>query len=456
MRKLAVLLFVATIILNNVSGQYSAKLNIKGSVAQSVLLLKYYGDKTYIVDSASTGVRESVIFMMDKDDLPGLYAFVIDQRDELPFIYNNENIEYSTRTGFINDSLQIIASEENKLYRLFTEYDDVCRKKLELLSPIIDYYPEQDKFYKEAERQFIDVQKKRNGFIRDLAKNHADRFASKLIAMQLSPYIDPAISEWEKLEYMKKEYFTGISFTDTSLMRTNAYTDKVISYLGLYSNSNYTQSQLENEFIKAVDVILKNVDKNQSVYEFILEYLLGGFEKYGFNNVLQHIAENYSEKEACEDETNESSLQKRLEGYRKLAVGNPAPLFSTVDMGGNAVNLKELNYDKILVIFWATWCPHCKETLPVIKELYDKQVEKTWEVVAISLDTNEVAWKNYVTEKDYGWIDCNELKGWDSPTALKYFVYATPTIFVIDRQKRIVAKPISVNGLITNLSNSTY
>ncbi len=67
------------------------------------------------------------------------------------------------------------------------------------------------------------------------------------------------------------------------------------------------QAQLEDEFIKAVDKIMYETMDNSLIYEFIVEYLVGGFEKYHFEKVLDYIADNYS-PEQCENEERKSDL----------------------------------------------------------------------------------------------------------------------------------------------------
>ena len=60
---------------------------------------------------------------------------------------------------------------------------------------------------------------------------------------------------------------------------------------------------------------------------------------------------------------------------------------------------------------------------------------------------------NYLKDNPYEWINIAEFKGWDGPTAVKYDVHATPTIFVLDKDKNIVAKPTNKAGIKKVLDN---
>ncbi|MBU0763795.1 MAG: redoxin domain-containing protein [Bacteroidetes bacterium] len=420
---------------------------------QTVLIASYYGEKNFIIDSAKTDKNGRVVFTLDKKKLPGQYKVVLKGKGSVDLIYNNEDVEIKTHSGYPADSLKVIRSDENELYYSFRRFDSDCRMKLELLSPLVTYYPDKNKFYKEAVKEYGQLQKMRNGFIEDISENKPDAFAAKIIRMEKTPFLDPSLTDRQKQEFMKAHFFDNLDFNDTALFRTNVYTNKAITYLTFFGDRSLSQTELEKEFIKAVDVILSKVNNHDAVYEFVLEYLVGGFEKYHFDNVLDHIATHYRSENFCKNDERKSVLQKRLDSYKKLAVGKPAPDFSLTDIDGNEITIASFSYDKLVILFWATWCPHCKEILPKIKALYDAQETKTWEVIAVSLDTSGTAWRTFLKEGDYNWINTSELKGWESTIADIYNIYATPTMFVIDRERKILAKPITFGSLELSLGN---
>jgi hypothetical protein len=81
--------------------------------------------------------------------------------------------------------------------------------------------------------------------------------------------------------------------------------------------------------------------------------------------------------------------------------------------------------------------------MPKVKEYYDKQKPKRVEVMAVSIDTNKTEWTKFLNEEKLNWINVSELKGFNSKSADDYNIFATPTMFLLDREKKIIAKPIS-------------
>jgi hypothetical protein len=85
--------------------------------------------------------------------------------------------------------------------------------------------------------------------------------------------------------------------------------------------------------------------------------------------------------------------------------------------------------------------------LPQIYNLYKNQKEKTFEVIAISIDISKTDWLNFIKANKLDWLNVSDLKGWDSKAALDYYIYATPTMFLIDKNRKIIAKPTTIDEI---------
>ena len=183
------------------------------------------------------------------------------------------------------------------------------------------------------------------------------------------------------------------------------------------------------------------------VYDYIVDYLTRGFEKYGFDKVNLHIAEKYKEQNECENEERKSDLQTRLENYQKLMEGKTAPEIEMTDDKGNRITLASMPASYTILLFWASWCPHCASMLPEIKKIYRDQNPQKFEIIGISLDTDENEWKKAMAKEDLPWINCCDFKSWNCKAAIDYNIYATPTMYVLDRNRTIIAKPITTDQL---------
>ena len=251
----------------------------------------------------------------------------------------------------------------------------------------------------------------------------------------------------DRIAYLKQHFLDAVDFNDTLSLRSNGWANKAISYLALYSNNKYNQKQLESEFIKAITIILSKASVNADVYKFLLDYFVGGFDKYHFDAVITYIADNFQDPFSCEDQARKTQLQKKLENFKKISIGKIAPDIAIPDPKGKLIRLSEIKSEYTLIVFWSSECGHCAQMMPQLKELYDKQKPKRWEVMSVSLDTSRNEWTTFLREQKLNWLNVSELKGFNSASADAYNIFATPTMFLLDREKKIIAKPISYREL---------
>jgi len=254
--------------------------------------------------------------------------------------------------------------------------------------------------------------------------------------------------DWDKfLSFNQVHFFDETDFGDTILMKTNVLTAKAIDYLGFYSINSQNKALQEEFFIQAVDTILHKAMENGKVYNFLMQYLIEGFEMYGFDRVISHIAANYEPANTCVNEERKSELEKRMENLRKLAVGQIAPNIVIEDEEGGTFDLSTIESEYTVVLFWASWCPHCNQMMPGLKDVYEDNNLPDFEVLAISIDTSATDYSRALATHASPWINYTDLNGWDSKAAIDFSIYATPTMFLIDRRREILGRPVSISDL---------
>lgn len=420
---------------------------ITGAQNIDVYLADFYGDKNTVLDTSRTDSVGTLHFDMKPDYYSGMYRIFLSKDMFFDFIYNNEDIQMESDVHALYDSLKIKTSNENIIYFSYMRAFNKFRHKFDLLAPINDYYPPTDSFFQVARTQYIQVQVDIQVLTKQLVEQYPDAWATKIIKLKQPMYFDPSMLEYDRHEYLVDHYFDHFDFSDIDLIRSNIYTSSAIEYMSLYRNPNLTQDKLEDEFIVAVNKIMDQAKENKLVYEFIVNFLVGGFEHYHFDKVLDYIAKNYA-PDQCENEERKTDLQTRLEKYAELTIGKPAPLFDAPDRDGNMLSLNKISSEYTLVIFWASWCNHCLATLPKIHNLYKSSIDpRKMEIVAYSIDTSKNDWLEAIDAGAYSWVNVSELKGWDSKAAVDYNLYATPTMFLLDKDKNIVSKPITFDEL---------
>lgn len=105
--------------------------------------------------------------------------------------------------------------------------------------------------------------------------------------------------------------------------------------------------------------------------------------------------------------------------------GNPVSLSSVVNNPANRL---------VLLDFWATWCSPCRESIPVLKELYAKYHDKGLEIYSVSEDVRENNWKNFLPESGMTWINVRDSNAGreNSQAWFDYALTGIPTMLLID------------------------
>jgi thiol-disulfide isomerase/thioredoxin len=97
---------------------------------------------------------------------------------------------------------------------------------------------------------------------------------------------------------------------------------------------------------------------------------------------------------------------------------------------------------KIVVIdFWASWCGPCRNEIPHLKEVYEKYHPQGVEILSVSIDKKEAAWRKALAEEEMAWTQVLAPKA-GKQTMKDYQFSGIPFIIILDKQGKIVAKQL--------------
>jgi len=419
---------------------YTIKGTIEDYQDNEILISSLYGHLQNTIDTIKVDSNGFFELQIDKRISKGLFRLTLRNRDYIDLIFANENIEFHTTLDNLLDSLQVKESVENKIYYEYHQAIFNDQYKIELLGPLLMYYPDTDDFYTSIITKFKSIQDNVKSQINKINTDYSDLYANVLINAEQDPILNWNPEKIEQKEYLKVHFLDPIDFNNIELMQSDIFPSKVIQFFSIYRNNNISQEQQGEEYIKAIDIILSKASVNKIIFDYVFEYILDGFERFEFENVINFMADARSLYDLCTDDEDSKKLNSRIEKYKQLNIGKPAPEIVIENNKGKEIKLSEIESEYTLILFWASWCTHCEESLPKITALYDLQITKKLNVLAISLDENKKEWLKALEDYPTDWIHCSQLKGWDSPVAEDYNIYATPTMLLLDKDKNIIAK----------------
>jgi peroxiredoxin len=433
------------------SRDHKVSINIDGMSGRMVYLLSYFGEQQYRIDSMITDHEGTASFLFGNGMNEGMYRIQVDKDRGMDFLFIKKDVSLSIDKSFSLDSAKASGSEINEDFLRYIKGKKDYHSRYDLLEPLLYYYPENDPFYSEIESKARQLKDSYTSLIATLLDKHGRDLLATVIRFDQLQDIKPGELSPDETSYLKSHYFDSVDLNDTLILYTPILPVKVIDYLSLYIIPGASRDVQESAFIQAVDTLMKFTSGYMRIREMFINYMSNGFQAYGFEKVLTHLVENYMSDSTCVSQEESSKMQKRIEGFKKLAIGNTAPDFNALDIKGRKVQLSTIKAEYKLIIFWSGECPHCAEALPGLIKLYHRYRPEL-EVVAVSVDSDEHTWKTTVKAHDLDWINIAELKGWDGSIIKNYYVYATPTYLLLDKNDKIIAKPMTTKELRNELS----
>jgi len=135
-----------------------------------------------------------------------------------------------------------------------------------------------------------------------------------------------------------------------------------------------------------------------------------------------------------------SDVKQKARGvlFKKSHLGRPLNCeFTSID--GPRIRLADLAGKVVLLDFWASWCPPCRESLPTMREIYARFHTRGLDIVGVSFDMDLHKLRRFISQESMPWPQVADGLGWnDSPLAREFGITSLPALWLIDRQGRLI------------------
>jgi len=367
----------------------------------------------------------------------GMYRLMYDMQNQgfVDFIYNNENIELNFDPTLPSQTLIFLTSEENKIYNNYIKQSNFKRQQLDSLQ--LAYFRLIDENEKsEAQKVYTNLLNKKNNLQVKFEQISEGKLANSFIKASNKYYAKNLINKpQEYLNSEKKHYFDFINFDDEVLQNATFLSEKIIDYVFYLNQSE--DVEVQNILYKnAVNEVMQQIKENELLKSELLTTLLYTFAQVENVGLIDYIFEQYYTKLPKEFQENEviTDIKSKI----KLAIGKFAPEITWQENGVSKKLTELTKYDQYLIVFWSTSCSHCLNEIP---KLYDfTKNNPTIHVLAIALEDDELGFNQY-TQNMPKWTHILGLEKWQNPIGRDYEINSTPTYFILNKDKKIIAKP---------------
>ncbi len=435
------------------SQSYKIDVKITDLKEKEIYLGYYYGDKTYVKDTIKLDAKGQGTFKGDSLLDQGVYIVVLPSKNYFDVLVGKDQ-EFSIETSSDNliKNLKIKGSPENLAFKEFQQFMiDKQTESSKIQNKLKDLKEDSDssKILKDQLKGLSDEVK--NYWNKTISENEGDLLGVIIKAMK-----NPEIPEIEvpdniqnkdsvrwfhSYNYNRQHYFDNIDFSDKRFLRTPIFHNKLETF---FTKVLIQDPDTLNHYI---DIVATQAEADKEMFQYIIRYFFDTFQNsniMGMDKVIVHLADNYylTEKVDWFSEENTKKLKEHVAKLRFNLIGNVAQDLKMETINEEYAQLKDIKAKFTLVYFWEPNCGHCKKVTPEVYKLYHEFTRDEFEVFAVYTQTDKEEWTKYIHEKGYeDWINV-----WDpyNLTNFRFFynVYSTPTIYLLDENKKIIAKRI--------------
>lgn len=366
----------------------------------------------------------------------GMYRLMYDMENKgiVDFIYNNESVHLKFNPLYPSEMTTFLSSEENSVYFEYKKKSTQSQRNLSQIQ--LTYFKESE----EKKQVLIETYKIELSIYENIQQEYESKSLGKLahnFIKSSRKYYAPNLinTPQEYLNSEKTHYFDFINFEDTVLLNSIFFSEKVIDYV-FYLNTSDDVVVQNSLYKKALHEVVERIGANNNVKAEMLTTLLYVFAQTQNAVLVEFVLDNYYNN--LPSEYVNQKVITEVKAKIKLAIGQIAPDFSWQE---NRVTkkLSELNNAATYVlVFWSTSCSHCLDEIPQLYE-FTKDA-KNIHVIGFTLENDAVGFNKH-TSNLKKWTNILGLKKWQNPIARTYEINSTPTYFILDKNKRIIAKP---------------
>lgn len=428
---------------------YDIRLKVKGFQDSVAYLGYHFGDKKYLQDTSLVSSEGDIRFQGGERLKRGVY-FLYTPNYYMEFLVNEQRFYIETEAADHYVQMNVSGSRENEIFRDFQLIMIGHQKKIKAITEKLGLFSTKEDTARAYEQ--IELLKAENESLRDsLEKANPSTYIGSLLRLIKTPaeltFDTDSLTRDQKKEkylYYKDHFFDGINFTDEGSMRAPVFHSKIIEYL------DKVTFQVPDSVIASVDYILNKMEGNPETFRYWVVTL---FQRYqnpsimGMDRLFLHIADNYylNRRASWVDDAMIKELTDELKFHRENQLGNKAPQIHLLDSGLAPLNLYALKKSYTVLYFYDPDCGHCKKKTPELAEAY-RGMKDDVDILAVNVATDMDRWKNFIVKHNLNWLNAAD-PYYRSNFRVQYNVRSTPMIYILDKDKNIIAKKLGVDDI---------
>ncbi|MBN2669289.1 MAG: redoxin domain-containing protein [Bacteroidales bacterium] len=462
-RILLLAILALSLISSTYAGGHKIKIKIKGVSDTIVYLGNYYADKKYASDTITLDKNGEGVFQGDEPLKGGIYMVLFPSLGMNYFeLLVDDEQEFSLEsdtTDFVK-SMKVKGSKQNIDFYKFQEYmanqantSRPLQKRLRELEEgndsiqiIKDILTENKKNVK---KHFEDISETWKGHLLAAIVDAMIEVETPDMVIPESIANKDSAEQMMKYTYYKDHFFDHINLQDDRLIRTPFLAPKIDHFM------TTIVVQHPDSVLKEGIKLIESARGTEENFGYLVRYMFGYKDKsklMGMDKVFVEISEKYylSGEATWADSSFIEKVRERVMKEKPNLIGNTAPDLQKLETYEKEfVSLHEFNNKYLIVAFWEPNCGHCKKTIPALYKSFQNMKKDGIDVQSLAIYTQveREPWEKFIEDKElFDWVNAYD-KYYFTNFRNKYDIYSTPTLYLLDKDKKIIGKRLAVDQI---------
>jgi thiol-disulfide isomerase/thioredoxin len=438
---------------------YKINFKINGLHDTTAYLGYYYGESTYIKDTARVNSKGEFSFEGKQPLVQGGYFLVLDKTRlfEMFLVSNNQKFSMQTNTEDYVKNMVVTGDEDNKLFFENMLFNVARHQEAEPFIKILNDSLATDDQKKEAREGFSKINDKVNAYQDEMISKHPGTLTARVLKANKAVKIpdppkkaDGTIDSTFQLRWYREHFFDNFDLADDALIRMPRpmYQEKINEYL------DKLFAPQPDSIEKATNFLIAKAKKNQETYKYAVWMCVIKYQSpeiMGLDEVYVDLYDKYFETGEMDFWANDKmkkNLKEQADRLRKSLIGRTGPNLIMLDSNLKPRSMYDIKNKYTILFIFDPDCGHCKEETPHLVQFYDANKKKfDVEIFAVSADTSMAKMKTFIKDMHLNGITVNGPRTYVGSYQDLYDAITTPSLYILDSRKKIIGKKIPTTKL---------
>lgn len=436
---------------------YQIDFKINGLSDTTIYLGNFFGESTYLKDTARVDSKGEFSFSGKKQLEEGVYFLVLNKTRLFDLmVSNDQHFRMETTHPEYVLNMKVTGNKENEVFFENLLFNSARNEEAQPFVAVLKDSTSTEATKATAKENLDKINDKVISYQESILKEHPKSLMARIIRANKRIDIPEApllpngkVDSTFSYRYYKAHYWDNFDVSDPAMLRLSEpmYRKKVEDYL------DRLFIQHPDTLTRAIYNLADKAKDNKDTYKYMVWTVTIKYQNpeiMGLDEVFVNIYDKYfasGEMDYWANEQLKNNLKERADQLRLSLVGKQAPNLIMLDENLKAQSLHNLKNKYTIIYFYDPDCGHCKKETPKLKAFTDKTAFDVG-VYAVSADTSMAKMKKYIADMSMDeWVTVNGPRTYTEHYQKLYDAFTTPTIYILDDRKTIIAKKIPAERL---------